>query len=185
MERKDVIADAGIRLVAREGVHALTHHRVDVEAGLPAGSTSYYARTRRELVALVAARLSDGSAGDLDHLVIPDVLTPAEAGCILAGVARGMAGRGDAQAARFLLMLEVRDDLELRDLLTPAAAVRSQVTDLAARLLAALGVPEGVRDVPASQLVVLVDALLMYDTSHAEPVDLETTLTAYLRGIIG
>jgi hypothetical protein len=26
---------------------------------------------------------------------------------------------------------------------------------------------------------------LMYDTSHAEPVDLETTLTAYLRGIIG
>ena len=69
--------------------------------------------------------------------------------------------------------------------LTPAAAVRSQVTDLAARLLAALGVPEGVRDVPASQLVVLVDALLMYDTSHAEPVDLETTLTAYLRGIIG
>ena len=59
------------------------------------------------------------------------------------------------------------------------------VTDLAARLLAALGVPEGVRDVPASQLVVLVDALLMYDTSHAEPVDLETTLTAYLRGMIG
>lgn len=185
MERRDVIADAGIRLVARDGVHALTHRRVDAEAGLPAGSTSYYARTRGDLVALVAARLSDGSAGDLDSLVVPDALTPVEAGWILAGLARDMAGRGDAQAARFLLMLEVRADPELRDLLTPAAAVRNQVTHLAARLLAALGVAEEGRDVLASQFAVLVDALLMYDTSHAEPVDLENTLTAYLRGILG
>ncbi len=184
MDRRDVIADAGIRVVARDGVHALTHRRVDIEARLPAGSTSYYARTRRDLVALVAARLSDGSAGDIDQLAIPDMLGPAEAASILCEVVRSMAARGDAQAARFLLMLEVRDDPELRDVLTPAAAVRGRVTALAVRLLEALGIPQADRAAQASQLVVLVDALLMYDTSHAEPVDLEGTLRAYLAGLV-
>jgi len=81
-------------------------------------------------------------------------------------------------------MLEVRDDPELRDVLTPAAAVRGRVTALAVRLLEALGIPQADRAAQASQLVVLVDALLMYDTSHAEPVDLEGTLRAYLAGLV-
>ena len=43
MGRREHIGDAGVRLIARDGVHALTHLQVDTEAGLPRGSTSYYA----------------------------------------------------------------------------------------------------------------------------------------------
>ena len=111
MDRRDVIADAGIRVVARDGVHALTHRRVDIEARLPAGSTSYYARTRRDLVALVAARLSDGSAGDIDQLAIPDMLGPAEAASIRASSSRRSSkpsGRTRVATRPFIASLAMR-----------------------------------------------------------------------------
>lgn len=71
MGRREHIGDAGVRLIARDGVHALTHLQVDTEAGLPRGSTSYYARTRRDLLALVVNRLSDGSQADINDLRSP------------------------------------------------------------------------------------------------------------------
>ena len=69
--RREQIGDAGVRLIARDGVHALTHLHVDAEAGLPRGSTSYYARTRRDLLTLVVNRLSEGSQSDIADVKIP------------------------------------------------------------------------------------------------------------------
>jgi DNA-binding transcriptional regulator YbjK len=45
-DRKTVIADAAIALLAAAGAKGLTHRAVDAQAGLPAGSTSFYCRTR-------------------------------------------------------------------------------------------------------------------------------------------
>jgi DNA-binding transcriptional regulator YbjK len=56
-ERLSAIADAGLRLIAREGLRGLTHRAVDVEVGLPAGSTSYYFRKRDDLVTACVRRL--------------------------------------------------------------------------------------------------------------------------------
>ena len=56
-ERRDAIADAAIHLVASRGLRGLTHRAVDAEAGLPAGSTSYYLRTRHALLAACVDRL--------------------------------------------------------------------------------------------------------------------------------
>ena len=53
-----LIADSAIEVVARDGVRALTHRAVDSEAGLPSGSTSYYCRTRAQLVALTVERVT-------------------------------------------------------------------------------------------------------------------------------
>ncbi|WP_410644132.1 TetR/AcrR family transcriptional regulator [Amycolatopsis sp. lyj-346] len=77
MERVDVIADAAIEVIAAEGMRGLTHRAVDRAAGLPVGSTSYYARTRAALLELTIARivvldqvpLSAGGGGGLAEFV--------------------------------------------------------------------------------------------------------------------
>lgn len=51
-----MIADAALRLMGREGARGLTHRGVDAEAGLPAGSTSYYCRRRVDLLELALRR---------------------------------------------------------------------------------------------------------------------------------
>ncbi|MFB9925290.1 TetR/AcrR family transcriptional regulator [Amycolatopsis halotolerans] len=57
MERIAVIGDAAVEVIAAEGMRGLTHRAVDRAAGLPAGSTSYYARTRAALLELAADRM--------------------------------------------------------------------------------------------------------------------------------
>ncbi|MEV4148094.1 TetR/AcrR family transcriptional regulator [Amycolatopsis sp. NPDC049691] len=57
MDRREVIGDAAIEVIAAAGMRGLTHRAVDQAAGLPAGSTSYYARTRAALLSLTFARI--------------------------------------------------------------------------------------------------------------------------------
>jgi len=181
MGRRELIADAGVRLIARGGVRALTHLSVDDETSLPRGSTSYYARTRRDLIALVVVRLSDGSQVDIEDIGIPESLTEADAVTLTVRVLDRMAGREDAQAARFALMFEVRDDDELRAALTAQAPVRAPLIGVATRLLEAIGAADAAQH--ALDLVGLVDALLMYRTAKAAPVDATRVLSAYFRGL--
>lgn len=77
-ERATAIADAAIEVVAAEGMRGLTHRAVDRAAGLPPGSTSYYARTRSALLELTIERIAElddpgvappaGSAGFAGYL---------------------------------------------------------------------------------------------------------------------
>jgi DNA-binding transcriptional regulator YbjK len=70
-DRRTMIADIALRLLGQRGARALTHRAVDREAGLPAGSTSYYCRTRHDLLALAFRRHAE-----LDH---QEILLQAEA----------------------------------------------------------------------------------------------------------
>ena len=58
-ERRAQILDAAIGILADEGVGGLTHRQVDDRAGLPAGTTSNYFRTRQALLEATAARTVD------------------------------------------------------------------------------------------------------------------------------
>jgi DNA-binding transcriptional regulator YbjK len=55
-ERRAQILDAAIGILADVGVGGLTHRQVDDRAGLPAGTTSNYFRTRQALLEATAAR---------------------------------------------------------------------------------------------------------------------------------
>lgn len=182
MGRRDQIADVGIRLIARGGTHHLTHRLVDTEAGLPKGSTSYYARTRRDLIALVVQRLSDESELDVADVVIPETVGVEGATKVLSTVMQRMRRRADAQKARFALMFELRDDNELRGALTAEAPVRAGLDQIAARLLSALNVPDA--DIRAAELVALVDALLMYQAVDAAPIDIVRITNTYFTGLV-
>jgi DNA-binding transcriptional regulator YbjK len=56
-ERRTEILDAALRVLAAQGMRGLTHRAVDADAGIAAGSTSYYFRSRSALVAGCVERL--------------------------------------------------------------------------------------------------------------------------------
>jgi AcrR family transcriptional regulator len=57
--RKRQVGDAAIAVLAEHGARGLTHRAVDQAAGLPAGTTSNYARTRAALLTLVLTRIAE------------------------------------------------------------------------------------------------------------------------------
>ncbi|KZS84344.1 TetR/AcrR family transcriptional regulator [Mycobacterium persicum] len=58
-QRRAQILDVAIGILAEEGIGELTHRQVDERAGLPAGTTSNYFRTRQALLEATAARTVD------------------------------------------------------------------------------------------------------------------------------
>lgn len=64
-QRKILIADTAIALLGSLGARGLTHRAVDAEAGLPAGSTSFYCRTRLDLLRLALQRHASLDLADL------------------------------------------------------------------------------------------------------------------------
>lgn len=83
-DRRTVLADAGIDIVAERGLRGLTHRAVDAAAGVPEGSTSNHFRSRAALVEALAERIE---ARELT--VAASALTPTEdLGEALARVAR-------------------------------------------------------------------------------------------------
>jgi DNA-binding transcriptional regulator YbjK len=56
-QRRAHLADAGIDLLVESGVHGVTHRAVDRRAGLPAGTTSNYFRSREALLMAIAHRV--------------------------------------------------------------------------------------------------------------------------------
>jgi AcrR family transcriptional regulator len=65
--RREVILDAAIGLLGGEGVHRVTHRAVDAAAGLPAGSTSNYFRTRDALLNAVVERFAARERANWDE----------------------------------------------------------------------------------------------------------------------
>ncbi len=63
--RRTLIADAALDVLAHTGARGLTHHAVDGRAGLAKGSTSYYCRTRVDLLALTLDRIVELDLADV------------------------------------------------------------------------------------------------------------------------
>lgn len=58
-ERRRELCDAAIQLLADDGAKGLSHLKVDRKADVPAGTTSFYFRTRSALLLAVAERLAE------------------------------------------------------------------------------------------------------------------------------
>ncbi|WP_234038673.1 hypothetical protein [Micromonospora coerulea] len=61
-------------------MRALTHRAVDARAGVPAGTTSAYLRTRQALIEAVVRRLADLDRADLATHDLPTEPPPAATG---------------------------------------------------------------------------------------------------------
>lgn len=167
-----LIADSAIEVVAREGIRALTHRAVDSEAGLPSGSTSYYCRTRAQLVSLTADRVTSLLRGFVEVSGIQE-LASTNADDVLATLSRMIEGlltdyRGEL-AARAALIIELTGKASTRDLVSALL----DPSDLATALDST-----GMRNptVAAMDLLAMYEGLLWERTVGrlaGEPVDLK------------
>ncbi|MDJ0381213.1 TetR/AcrR family transcriptional regulator [Streptomyces sp. G-G2] len=143
-DRRDLLRDAAVDVLADAGGRGLTHRAVDAVAGVPPGTAKNYYPTRDALLRAVAERCAeryrereralgggDGGPGPVDR---------AGLAAVLAGTLRDAAGPG---RPRVLACLELRTEAARRPwlaaLLDPIGAA-----DFAAhaRLLRAAGLPD-------------------------------------------
>ncbi|MEU5251597.1 TetR/AcrR family transcriptional regulator [Streptomyces longwoodensis] len=184
-DRRELIADTAIDTVATAGLRGLTHRAVDAAAGLPAGSTSYYFRTRSALIGACFLRLAEVTVADVDRWEArygsPDPDSAAEA--LAALLHHWLTADRNRQLARFELSLEAARRPELRaDLHTAGLAARAR----AAALLERLGAPHPTS--AADLLVAWTDGLL-YDrlagaTAASRPAPDVGELTSVVRRML-
>ncbi|MCB0930123.1 MAG: TetR/AcrR family transcriptional regulator [Mycobacterium sp.] len=122
-ERRRVLCDAAIQLLADEGAKGLSHPKVDSFAGLPNGSTSFYFRTRSALLMAAAERLAELDLVDLMSVAEPanpgssegldfPVDAPRLATMVMLSASEPRLSR---TKARFELMLQANRDPELAE----------------------------------------------------------------------
>ncbi|MEU4625007.1 TetR family transcriptional regulator [Actinoplanes sp. NPDC023801] len=63
-DRRRLLADAGLRVLAEHGARGLTHRAVDTGAGVPAGTASNYFRSRDALLGALGERIMERFAPD-------------------------------------------------------------------------------------------------------------------------
>lgn len=133
-DRRTVLADAAIGVLADAGVRGLTHRAVDAAAGLPVGTTSAYLRTRQALLTALVRRLVDLDQGELQ--VLGEQAPPIGSVDELVTVIRELTRRrltGDGRRrslARYACAVESVRDPELREILVPREnAGRARVRD--------------------------------------------------------
>jgi AcrR family transcriptional regulator len=187
-DRRDSIGDAAIAIVARDGLRSLTHRAVDRELDLPPGSTSYYARTRRQLIETMVHRLANRTTTDLRPAAARPAgpVTVEETAKGLAAMIEQLAVRADDHRARYALIVDLVDDPDLHAYLTSASPIRAGTLAAATDRLDRLGVSDPERHAPG--LVAVVDGLLFDRVagSGLDPdsrPDAEAVLRAYLRGL--
>jgi DNA-binding transcriptional regulator YbjK len=157
-DRRTLIADTVITVLASSGARGLTHRAVDAAAGLPAGSTSYYFRTREALLTAAAVRLADldlAAAGQLPQPRTRDALLQALAGMVHAQSSEFR----ERTIARYQLSLEAERYPEVHAAL---AAMGERFTAAATQLLGQLGAKDARRDARA---VIAVCAGLVFEST--------------------
>lgn len=137
---RDRALDAGVELIGTQGMRALTHVRVDEQAGLPRGSTSNYFRTRAALVEAVVGWVADHEMGDFDPGFDPALASVDDVIDALCALFALQIGPARARTlARYVLFLESAHDPELR---APLVVNRRRFEQWTTTLLSALGAPD-------------------------------------------
>jgi DNA-binding transcriptional regulator YbjK len=160
-DRKTLIADAALHLLGLGGAKGLTHRAVDAQAGLPNGSTSFYCRTRLELLKLAVQRHAALDMADLRSDAQHWMAQTPDLQCFVAQLSERVLAWAQPERrvhlrARFELLLMAAHEAELAQVLD---AQRQQFLGSTRKALKALGVAEP--DVRARQLVQCVDGLLI------------------------
>ncbi|MET9415342.1 TetR family transcriptional regulator [Streptomyces klenkii] len=122
-DRRTLLADTALDVLADEGIRGLTHRAVDRKAALPPGTTSAYFRTRAALLTGLVTRLVQLDQAELHTMAeaLPPLRTVEELVDGLALLARQrLTGEGRRRSlARYACAVESVRDRELREILVP------------------------------------------------------------------
>lgn len=182
--RRTALADAGLRVLARDGTRGLTHRAVDAEAGLPAGTSSNYFRNRRELLHALAQRILER--------IGPDPLRVADRAELeadldlfvdyLRDLVERTTSAPELTLALFELRLEATRDPALAEILQPTLAA-SYADDVAFHT--SRGLPGGALEV--ALLHYAIDGLLLdrLTTTIDPDLDTDTIVDLLVRRLVG
>lgn len=137
-DRRRTLSDACITVLARDGVHGLTHRRIDGAAGVPLGTTSRYFRTRAALLLGAAAAVLESHEKYVQQLA--ETLPRNRVGLVdaLERIINDADGSNrELYVARFELGLEAVRDQRIRVIMNN---VRSASLELTRDHLASAGV---------------------------------------------
>ncbi|MGW5188073.1 TetR/AcrR family transcriptional regulator [Kribbella sp. NPDC004138] len=156
--RRTEICEAALTLAAEGGNHALTHQKIDKELGIAQGSTSYYFRTREQLVQATIMHLTELTRDAFQSAQAahrPTDLTTANAATFLAKYLDSLLGpRRRDVLARYALAPDTLDNEELRTGLAGCLFGHKPATEL----MKSLGAPHPAR--AARDLLSLLEGLL-------------------------
>jgi DNA-binding transcriptional regulator YbjK len=165
-ERRQLIADAAIRVLADAGAHGLSHRAVDTQATVPRGTTSNFFNTRKELVLAAARRLND-THWRYVHAMRDQLDSPLDREKLAAILHRLVTAEDEEvrvrHLARYELFLAGVREPELRPIL---ADIRRAAMQTAVLLLESAGLPEPAQHV---QLLAAVLNGLTFDHITAPP----------------
>lgn len=175
-DRRTLIADAAIALLGTVGARGLTHRAVDAQAGLPAGSTSFYCRSRLELLTLALLRHAALDMADLEADAKAHANRAGSLDDFIDGLSKRVAdwlspSKRERLVARFELFLIASRDPELAAIVMQQ---RQRFLEATCTALSRAGVAQPKAVAPA--LLMLVDGMLLDQASAAGP-----TLTAAQR----
>ena len=130
-DRRTVLADAAIGVLADAGMRGLTHRAVDRAAGMPPGTTSAYYRTRQALLTALVRRLVALDQAELEEIG-RRTPAPQSAEELIAGIAafvqQRLTGEGRRRSlARYACAIESVHHPELREILVPRENAGRQV----------------------------------------------------------
>jgi DNA-binding transcriptional regulator YbjK len=171
-ERANTLLDAAISVVGSDGLRELTHRAVDRRADLPAGSTSYYFRTRSALLQGVLTRLLELDTQDYERFATGGTDRRSLTTSLVRLYRHWLDSARDRQCARYAIYLDAGADTELRALLD---AANQRLATGMERMLRSAGCTHPRRD--ARLLIALLDGLLYDRIARPHP----TIGTAELR----
>lgn len=116
-ERRRLLTDAGIAVLATDGARGLTHRAVDAKAQVPTGTSSNYFRSRADLVTALAERIGERLAPDPAVLAVLADRTPDRALFTeyTRDIVRRLTAERDTTLALFALRLEGATRPEVAD----------------------------------------------------------------------
>ena len=183
-DRRSMILDGVVRLIAEHGLAGVTHRATDSKAGLPQGSSNYYFPKKSDLLRAAADHLARELERDCDGLQIGFAETAAKHGVDAAidYFAQGLIATTDQ--TRHLLLARIE--------LTMAAARREDLSDVGDLLSNAARRPieffislvfQGRSAFPLATCVALIDGIsLMYAIGQG-PQPTTEQVTAVLRSL--
>ena len=130
-DRRTLLADTAIDVLAETGIRGLTHRAVDRAANLPPGTTSAYYRTRQALLTALVRRLVALDQAELqaagERTPVPQDAEELVTG-IAAFIEQRLTGEGRRRSlARYACAIESVHHPELREILAPRHNAGRQV----------------------------------------------------------
>lgn len=174
------VTDAALEVLGTGGMHALSHARVDAAAGLPAGSTSNYFRTRAALVTAALTRLHELDERDWETARAAGL--PATAAALVTAYAAFV----DAATGPLRTRTAARYVLYAQGVVEPALLAtlnrnRARIVSYTAETLSLLGVPAPAD--AATALLAAVEGLILHRLSGFADAPVRPQLTRLIAAL--